>query len=623
MNKFNLLKYLSKWKYLIFAVCVLGALIVYKYAMYNQEYTASTVISYTGQNAADGKTPSGDDIDVTEIYSAAVITNVLEDLNLNIGADAIRSKCKVTEIIPPDEEVKKQALLEAGEEYTYFPTDYVVSFSVGSEYSQDFARTELDSIIKNYFATYGEKYINQQTLPNNNVRGTDGQYDYIERVEILDAWALNISDYLAAKKETQPNYRSAETGYSFSDLYEIYKSYIDYDIPQIYSLILEQEVTGDKETLIKKYQSDISTYELDLQNMEEKINDLNDLITKYSDKNKEGVEYHYGTQSEEGNDASDYILKNVYDEWNQEDGHVQSETTYDTLINEYVDIETEKEKLEVDLEHKKKLLAVFTDGAQSDDMSNKDEIEQSLEELSQKLGDMYSSVSTTVDEYNQYIGAYNVSTLSSISTSEKINVRMYIVLAIIIFFFGGCIGAIILGRSKDFLDYIMYTDRKTGLPNRAMCDIEIEKYAADKLKDSFVFLLIKLDNLKYVNDKGGREAGDALLKVFGKVLKRAASSYGFVGYNGSDQFIGMFEECTVQRAEDFKQYLEELVHYHNVQTPNVTMQVSVAVSETNSEQIYDIRKLMGATFRKASAQQPRREAENKSEDKKEENKDNK
>ncbi len=154
-------------------------------------------------------------------------------------------------------------------------------------------------------------------------------------------------------------------------------------------------------------------------------------------------------------------------------------------------LKTEKEKLEVDLEHKKKLLAVFTDGAQSDDMSNKDEIEQSLEELSQKLGDMYSSVSTTVDEYNQYIGAYNVSTLSSISTSEKINVRMYIVLAIIIFFFGGCIGAIILGRSKkDFLDYIMYTDRKTGLPNRAMCDIEIEKYAADKLKDSFVFLLI-------------------------------------------------------------------------------------------------------------------------------------
>ncbi len=81
--------------------------------------------------------------------------------------------------------------------------------------------------------------------------------------------------------------------------------------------------------------------------------------TKYSDKNKEGVEYHFRAQSDEGNDASDYILKNVYDEWNQEDGHVQSETTYDTLINEYVDIETEK-KLEVDLEHKKKLPYLLT-----------------------------------------------------------------------------------------------------------------------------------------------------------------------------------------------------------------------------------------------------------------------
>lgn len=600
MNKFNLLRYLSKWKYLIFVVCVLGALLVYKYAMYNQEYTASTVISYTNSDASKGRTPSGDDLDVTEVYSSAVITNVLEDLNLNIGADAIRSKCRVEGITPPDEETKKEAILEQGEEYEFFPTDYVVSFSVGSEYNKDFARMVLDSIIKNYFATYGEKYINQQTLPNNNVRGTDGHYDYIERAEILDAWTMNISDYLAAKKETQPNYRSAATGYSFTDLYEIYESYMNYDLPQIYSLILEQEVTEDRDTLIKKYQSDISTYELDLQNMQTKINDLNDLITKYSNKNKEGAQYHFGTQEDEGNNSSDYILKDVYKEFDAEN-EISSETTYDSLINEYVELETEKEKLQVDLDHKKKILSVFTDGAETEDKSNTQTIEESLDELSKKLDEMYSIVSDTVDEYNQYVGAYNVSTLASITTEEKINVKMYIFLAIIIFFFGGCIGAIILGRSKEFLDYIMYTDRKTGLPNRAMCDIEIEKYAAEKLKDSFVFALIRIDNLKYVNDKGGREAGDALLKAFGKILKRAASSYGFVGYNGSDQFIGMFEECTLERANDFKQYLEELVRYHNVQSPNVNIQLSVVISETNDEEIYDIRKLMGITFRKASS----------------------
>lgn len=603
MNKFNLLRYLSKWKYLIFVVCVLGAFIVYKYAMYNQEYTASTVISFTSPSAAEGKTPSGDELDVTEIYSASVITNVLEDLNLNIGADAIRSKCRVEGITPPDEETRKEAILEQGEEYEFFPTDYVVSFSVGSEYDKNFAHTVLDSIIKNYFAVYGEKYINQQTLPNNNVRGTDNQYDYIERAEILDTWAQNISDYLAAKRETQPNYRSAATGYSFSDLYEIYKSYLDYNIPQIYSLILEQEVTEDRETLIKKYQSDISAYELDLQNTQLKINDLSDLINKYSTKNKEGAEYHFGTDDENGNTSSDYILKDVYEE-HDEDFQIASETTYDGLITEFVDLEAEKEKLQVDLDHKRKILDVFLkngDDEAAENKSNTSTIKQNLDELSKTLDDMYQILSDTVDEYNQYVGAFNVSTLASITTEEKINVRMYIFLAIIIFFFGGCIGAIILGRSKEFLDYIMYTDRKTGLPNRAMCDIEIEKYASEKLKDSFVFALIKIDNLKYVNDKGGREVGDALLKAFGKILKRAASSYGFAGYNGSDQFIGMFEECTLTRANDFKQYLEELVNYHNVQSPSTTIKVSVVVAETNNEQIYDIRKLMGATFRKAAA----------------------
>ncbi len=606
MNKFNLLRYLSKWKYLIFAVCVLGAFLVYQYAMYNQEYSARTVISFTNPEITNGQTPSGDKLDVTEIYSAAVITNVLEDLNLNIGADAIRSKCRVEEIIPPDEDMKKEALLEKGEEYEYFPTDYVVSFSVGSEYGQDFARTVLDSIIKNYFAAYGEKYINQQLLPNNNVRGSASQYDYIERAEILDAWALNISDYLAAKRDTYPDFRSAETGYSFGDLYEIYKSYMDYDLPQIYSLILEQVVTEDRETLIKKYQNDISTYELDLQNMQTRIDNLQDLITKYSDKNKEGSEYHFGTDEKDSGDSSDYILKNVYEEHNEE-YKISSETTYDGLVNEYVDLETTKQKLGVDLEHKKKLLDIFTNSTASGDASNTAAIEENLDELSENLDGMFETLSTTVDEYNQYIGAHNVSTLASISTEEKINVKMYIFLAIIIFFFGGCIGAIILGRSKEFLDYIMYTDRKTGLPNRAMCDIEIERYAAEKLKDSFVFALIKIDNLKYVNDKGGREAGDALLKAFGKILKRAAASYGFAGYNGSEQFIAMFEDCTIERANDFKQYLEELVRYNNVQSPNVTIQLSVTISETNEEQIYDLRKLMGATFRKAATAQQKPE----------------
>lgn len=598
MKNFEILRYLNRWKHLIFIFSVLGAILVYKYAMYNQEYTAQTIISYTNQTASKGETPSGTPIDVTEIYSSTVITNVLEDIDVDISADAIRSKCKVEGIIPEDEETKKAALLDKGEEYTYFPTDYVVSYSVSSDYTKEFARTVLDSIIKNYFIIYGERYINQQTLPNNKVSEADSQYDFIERAEILETWVNNISDYLAAKKDVNPDYRSAGTGYSFTDLYEIYNSIQEYDIPEIYSLILEQTVSADRETLIKKYKNDIDTYQLDLNNLNSKISDLQALINEYSTKNKEGVEYHYGSQAEEGSEASDYILKNVYEEWN--DVQMNTETTYDTLINEYIQLESDKQKLEVDIEHKNRMLDIFTqaEATGASDMSNKTAIETSINNVSDRLDEMYNLVSDTVDEYNQFAGAYNISTLSSIYTSEKINVQIYIVLAVLVFLLGGCIGAIILGRSKDFLEYLMYTDRKTGVANRSRCDLVIEEYSQTKLKDSFCFLIIRIDNLKNVNTKGGRDAGDELLKAFGKILRRAASSYGFVGYNGSDQFFAMFEDCTLQRGKDFISYLKEFVEYHNSQSPENRIEVSAAISETSTENIYNIRALMGLTFRK-------------------------
>ena len=167
MRNFEILRYIKKWKYLIVIVCILGAVLVYQYAMSKQTYTAQTVLRYSNSEASYGLTPSGDSLDVSEIYSSKVITGVLEDLDLNTGADSIRSKCAVEPIIPADEESRKEAILKDGEEYVYHPTDYLVTFSVGSDYSKGYAASVLDSILKNYFINYGEKYINQTVLPNN------------------------------------------------------------------------------------------------------------------------------------------------------------------------------------------------------------------------------------------------------------------------------------------------------------------------------------------------------------------------------------------------------------------------------------------------------------------------
>ena len=69
VKEFQIVRYVSNWKYLIALCTVLGGIVFYGYFSRQQVYTAYAIISYTNADAKSGKTPSGTDIDVSEIYS--------------------------------------------------------------------------------------------------------------------------------------------------------------------------------------------------------------------------------------------------------------------------------------------------------------------------------------------------------------------------------------------------------------------------------------------------------------------------------------------------------------------------------------------------------------------------
>ena len=598
MKNFEIFRYIKKWRYLIVLICIAGAVLVYQYAMAKQVYTAQTVLSYSNSEAKSGMTPSGDVLDVNEIYSSKVITGVLEDLSLTTGADSIRSRCSVEPIISEDEEARKEAILKEGEEYVYYPTDYLITFGVDSDYSQEYAATVLDSIMENYFINYGEKYINQTVLPNNASNIESGGYDYIECAEILDTSATEIYDYLYDKKFHYPDFRSATTGYTFTDLYNMYKEDLNYNIPELYSKILNQKVSKDQSVLIKNYSNKISQYGIDLANMKEKIDPLYDLISHYSLKSKEGIQYHYGKGTDSDN-TNDYILKDVYDEHTEgaQRTRINTETTYDSLINNYVNLEISRQYTQVDMEHKQNLLSIFRDAVPPTDQDAAiAEIEEDMAALIKRLDENYKIVEATVDEFNQYLGASNITTLTSINVSEKININLYLILAVFVFLICGCLGAIVLGRIQDFVEYLLYKDRKTGLNNRAKCDMLINHYA-----ENFAFVLIRLDVLKMVNSQVGRNAGDVLLGEFGRILGEIAGDYGFVGYNGSDQFMCFFEDCSYKKAEMFIESLSSYVEHYNAQGPEHDIIFSYAIEETKETGIYDVRGLISASFRDINA----------------------
>ena len=132
MKKFDILRYLRRFFALVLAVTMAGTVVAYWYCKNNQTYTASVNIKYLHDGIKDGFAPDGTAMNVDEIYSSKVISQAMESLGLQSGINLVRSHCTVEELIPDDQKALQEALIDKGEESTYFPDEYKVRMTAPS-----------------------------------------------------------------------------------------------------------------------------------------------------------------------------------------------------------------------------------------------------------------------------------------------------------------------------------------------------------------------------------------------------------------------------------------------------------------------------------------------------------
>lgn len=243
MKDFQIVRYISSWKYLIALCTVIGGVVFYSYFSRQQMYTAYAIISYTNLDAKSGKTPSGADIDVSEIYSPNVVADAIEKLESNVSVDFVRSRIEVEPIVSDEEQKRKEAILKEGEEYEEYPTDYYITLSVESDYSEDFAKNMLNTVLSSYFDFYSEKYVARAVIPNNVVNIGNDNYDYIEIIDIMKQSIGEILEYLDSN---QVSFRSSRTGYSFYDLITSYQLLEAVSLDRLYVNVLSGQKTRDK-----------------------------------------------------------------------------------------------------------------------------------------------------------------------------------------------------------------------------------------------------------------------------------------------------------------------------------------------------------------------------------------
>ncbi|MCD8390842.1 MAG: metallophosphoesterase, partial [Firmicutes bacterium] len=226
----------------------------------------------------------------------------------------------------------------------------------------------------------------------------------------------------------------------------------------IFSEIYKGQVTKNKSLLIDKYTEKKEQYELTAKNMTDKANLAEDRMDSFAAANADTTVTD-GDGS--GNDA--YIIDGVYG--NDENYNYNEQTTYDELIENYVNYSITANNNTIDAQYCQNIIDIFSaepeEGVDSAEYTKS--VDEKITETSAELKELYNSTYNAIDDYNQYIAAQHMSFLTGVQYYENINTLVLSLLALILGFGFSVIFAIALEILRKYKKYTASHMRANGI----------------------------------------------------------------------------------------------------------------------------------------------------------------
>lgn len=439
MKKFNPIKIIKKHIVLILTLTILCSALTCFLVSKKQSYSASILIEYTGSKAEQGLNPDDSPIDITEIYSATVIDNVIKNLNLNSSVEEIRSSVTVLPVVPLTETKRETAAIEINDEYSFIPTKFLITYTADSDHSEEYAREVLDSILMHYYILYSEKYIENVAYPNNATNISIDNYDYIECVELLRTNINSIATFCMAR---DPSFYSAKSGYSFTDLQLELEYLRDNALYDLNTYILENRITIDKDLLLQKEANNATQYEIKIANVKEYISNQKIVIDQFAQKTLDG-------QAGMGSIEDAGIVTDVEETYYIYRGKIN--TTYDILINNYAKLLLDLNFYESELASTRKTIETFSVNNENVSEGANLVAKESLDAIISSFNQLYNHFVITVKDYYNVRSADYMSFNSNVKTVANVNVKLYLILAIFLFTVLWACFFIVWDRLKEIL----------------------------------------------------------------------------------------------------------------------------------------------------------------------------
>ncbi len=412
-----------------------------------QTYSSEIVIRYKDACVSNGKALDGSAFDANEIISPKVVTNANKDLPFELTDDNVRTHTKITPVISDNAAAIQQAKLKDGEEYEYNSNVYRVTYLGNQSFFE--TRDTLDRLIDNYFKYYNEKYIYLATVSEIDYGLNKSDYDYIEQAEILQT---NIDSSIEVLQGYIGNedYRSPTTGLTFTDLINEFSYLSDFKMPQIFSEIYTAKLSKNTPLLLNKYTERKEQNELNAKNSLEKVSLAEDRMNAYVNANKD-VPNSYNSNQNDGDDNV-AIIHNVEEDKIE---RIQEQTTYDTLIKNYITDSVGANNSNIDAQHCTDVINIFSTPASAGvnyEQYQKD-VEEDITQTLDKLKELYGIAFALIDDYNSHIPQKHIECLTGVRTYKNVYTSMYVLFAIGIGFILACMAAIIYEIMKKYAAY--------------------------------------------------------------------------------------------------------------------------------------------------------------------------
>lgn len=135
-------------------------------------------------------------------------------------------------------------------------------------------------------------------------------------------------------------------------------------------------------------------------------------------------------------------------------------------------------------------------------------------------------------------------------------------------------------QKSDFnaLDYAVHSDPLAKIANRQGCDEIIEKYIDQPLPNDMGVVMFLLTSLNDINRHHNRLMGNKQIRNFSIILKLASTDICFVGRNGGNVFMAIFEQNANENLNIFLSRIEEKVLEYNHDKESLPMYYTLGSS---------------------------------------------